>query len=145
MKNHKSQLTGIVSVFLAILFLITLIGCAPSSDDNGNSKTSSTTDNPGFVLRIQNNSTTTSGVTANTTEAGGTTSFTVKLADQPSATVTIPVSSSDVSEGTVSSTSLSFTTANWNAEQTVTITGVDDNVQDGNQSYDPVDLYPYNS
>ena len=37
-----------------------------------------------------------------TTEAGGTASFTVKLDNQPTANVTIPVSSSDKSEGTVS-------------------------------------------
>ena len=49
--------------------------------------------------------------------------------------MTIYVASSDTSEGTVSDSSLTFTTTNWNAEQTVTITGVADNLSDGDQSY----------
>ncbi|HPD13514.1 MAG TPA: C25 family cysteine peptidase, partial [Planctomycetota bacterium] len=44
-----------------------------------------------------------------TTEAGGTAQFTVALATQPTANVTIGLSSSDPSEGTVSPTSLTFT------------------------------------
>ena len=47
-----------------------------------------------------------------TTEAGGTASFSVVLDTQPTATVTIPVSSNDTTEGTVSVPSLTFTAAN---------------------------------
>ena len=47
----------------------------------------------------------------------------------------IYVASSDTGEGTVSADNLSFTTTNWNADQTVTITGVADNLSDGDQSY----------
>src|SRR5947207_1262259 len=61
-----------------------------------------------------------------TTEAGGTATFTVVLTSQPVANVVVPVSSSNVAEGTVSPTSLTFTAANWNVAQTVTVTGVDD-------------------
>ena len=61
--------------------------------------------------------------------------FTVKLNSQPTANVTIGVSSSDTTEGTVSPSLLTFTTSNWNANQTVTVTGVDDSDADGNQSY----------
>jgi lipocalin len=70
-----------------------------------------------------------------TTEAGGQTAFTVVLNSQPTVDVTIPLSSSDTSEGTVSPTSLTFTTLNWNAPQSVTVTGVDDAIADGNQVY----------
>ena len=49
--------------------------------------------------------------------------------------MTIALSSSDTTEGTVSPASLTFTTADWNSAQTVTATGVDDAVADGNQSY----------
>ena len=70
-----------------------------------------------------------------TTEAGGTATFTVVLNTQPTANVTIGLSSSDTTEGTVSPASLTFTTANWNTAQTVTVTGVDDAVDDGNQPY----------
>ena len=66
----------------------------------------------------------TSGLT--TTEAGGTATFTVVLASEPTANVTVGLSSSDTTEGTVSPASLTFTTANWNTAQTVTVTGVDD-------------------
>jgi len=70
-----------------------------------------------------------------TTEAGGAVSFNVVLATQPSGDVTIPVSSSDVTEGTVSVSSLTFTAANWNVPQAVVVTGVNDNVDDGNIAY----------
>ena len=46
-----------------------------------------------------------------TTEAGGTATFTVVLNTQPTADVTIGLSSSDTTEGTVSPASLVFTTA----------------------------------
>src|SRR6516165_10398500 len=70
-----------------------------------------------------------------TTEAAGTASFTVVLNSQPTADVTIPVASTDLTEGTVSASSLTFTPANWNVAQTVTVTGVDDAVQDGDIAY----------
>ncbi|MBI5055579.1 MAG: hypothetical protein HZB61_03045 [Nitrospirae bacterium] len=75
----------------------------------------------------------TSGLT--TTEAGGAATFTVALNSQPTADVTIGLSSGDTTEGTVLPVSLTFTSANWNAAQTVTVTGANDNVQDGNIAY----------
>ncbi|HNB64921.1 MAG TPA: DUF4347 domain-containing protein, partial [Rhodocyclaceae bacterium] len=77
-------------------------------------------------------------VSTTTTEAGGTASFTVVLNAAPNATVTIPVSSSDTTEGSVSASSLSFTTSNWNTPQTVTVTGVDDTIVDGTVAYSAV-------
>jgi hypothetical protein len=70
-----------------------------------------------------------------TTEAGGTVTFTVKLNTQPTANVTIGLSSSDTTEGTVSPSLIIFTTANWNTPQTVTVTRVDDSIVDGNIAY----------
>jgi hypothetical protein len=75
----------------------------------------------------------TSGLT--TTEAGGTATFTVVLDTQPTADVSIELASSKEEEGTVSPASLTFTTANWSTAQTVTVTGVDDQVDDGDQPY----------
>ena len=66
---------------------------------------------------------------------GGTATFTVVLNSQPTADVTIALSSSDTTEGTVAPASLTFTAANWNAPQTVTVTGVDDCVDDGDVAY----------
>jgi hypothetical protein len=70
-----------------------------------------------------------------TTESGATATFTVTLNAAPTATVTLGLSSSDVSEGTVSPAQLTFTPANWNVPQTVTVTGVDDAIVDGTQAY----------
>ncbi|MGD8872322.1 MAG: Calx-beta domain-containing protein, partial [Gemmatimonadota bacterium] len=70
-----------------------------------------------------------------TTEAGGTDTFTVVLDSEPTATVTIGLSSSNTNEGTVSPSSLSFTASDWDSPQTVTVTGVDDLVVDGNVLY----------
>src|SRR6185436_4413629 len=70
-----------------------------------------------------------------TTEAGGTATFTVRLDTLPTADVTIGLGSSDTTEGTVSPSSLTFTPANGTTPQTVTVTGVDDPVQDGSVAY----------
>ena len=70
-----------------------------------------------------------------TTEAGGAATFTVRLDNAPADDVTIPVSSSDTTEGTVSVSSLVFTSTNWNTVQTVTVTGVNDSLVDGNVAY----------
>jgi hypothetical protein len=66
-----------------------------------------------------------------TTEAGGIDTFTVRLTSQPSAAVTIPVSSLDTSEFTVSTASLVFSDTTWADPQTVTVTGVNDSTVDG--------------
>ncbi|WP_425614262.1 DNRLRE domain-containing protein [Anatilimnocola sp. NA78] len=75
----------------------------------------------------------TAGLT--TTEAGGTATFTIVLNSQPTADVTIPLSSSDITEGTVAPASVTFTTANWNIPQIVTVTGADDLIVDGSVAY----------
>ena len=70
-----------------------------------------------------------------TTEAGGTATFKVRLNSPPTTTVTIGLSSSNAAEGTVSPASLVFTPADWNLDQTVTVTGGDDAVDDGRVAY----------
>jgi len=83
----------------------------------------------------------TAGITVNptagltTSETGGTSSFQVHLNSQPTANVTINLSSDKPAEGTIDKNSLTFTAANWNTPQTVTITGKDDLVDDGNIAY----------
>jgi hypothetical protein len=73
-----------------------------------------------------------------TTEAGGAVTFTVRLNSEPLANVTLAISSSDTTEGSVSPASLTFTAANWNSPQTVTVTGVDDTNYDGTIAYTAV-------
>jgi hypothetical protein len=77
-----------------------------------------------------------------TTEAGGTDTFTVVLDSLPVASVTIDLSSSNPAEGTVSPTSLTFTSGNGTTPQTVTVTGVNDAVVDGNIAYTIVTINP---
>lgn len=74
-----------------------------------------------------------SGLT--TSEAGGTATFSVLLNSRPAADVTIAVSSSDDSEGTIAMATVTLTPATWNVVQTVTVVGVDDFVEDGEQTY----------
>lgn len=78
---------------------------------------------------------TVSSISGNTTEAGGTATYTVVLDRAPTANVTIEVSSSNTNEGTVSPPTLTFTSANWNTPQTVTVTGVSDLIVDGDIAY----------
>ncbi|MEK9510565.1 Ig-like domain-containing protein [Limnospira fusiformis PMC 851.14] len=70
-----------------------------------------------------------------TTEAGGTTEFTVVLDSEPTANVTLSIVSNDESEGTVAVNELVFNPENWETPQTVTITGVDDDIDDGDQEF----------
>ncbi|WP_164002840.1 MopE-related protein [Pyxidicoccus caerfyrddinensis] len=70
-----------------------------------------------------------------TNEFGGPAIFTVRLTSQPFADVTVNFDSNDTTEGTVSPKSFTFTPSNWTTPQKATITGVDDDFPDGNQSY----------
>jgi len=70
-----------------------------------------------------------------TAEDGSTNVFSVWLTIAPGSDVTVPISSSDTTEATVSAASLTFTPANYATPQIVTVTGVHDAVQDGNIAY----------
>ncbi|TNE86349.1 MAG: hypothetical protein EP330_21655 [Deltaproteobacteria bacterium] len=98
------------------------------------SVTNADDDSPGFTV------TTDAGVgdeaALATSESGTTDVVRVVLNTQPTDTVTIPFSSSDATEGSVSATELVFTTANWNVPQVLTVTGVDDTIVDGTVSFD---------
>ena len=77
---------------------------------------------PGFTL---------STTTLTVSESGTTATFTVVLNSQPSSDVVFDVTSGDTSEATLSTAALTFTSSNWNTAQTVTVTGVDDSLIDG--------------
>ncbi|MCG8335210.1 MAG: hypothetical protein MJE63_11870 [Proteobacteria bacterium] len=70
-----------------------------------------------------------------TSENGDQTTFSIALTSKPSAKVTIGLNSNDQSEGTISIRSLSFTPKNWNQPQRVTVSGVNDQLVDGEQNY----------
>ena len=63
-----------------------------------------------------------------TVEEGETGTYTVVLNTQPSGTVTITASSGDTTVATVTPPSLTFTTSNWDTPQTVTVSGVENDV-----------------
>ena len=70
-----------------------------------------------------------------TQENGASAKFDITLNSQPTDSVTVTATSSNTKEGAVSPSTLTFTTANWNKAQTVTVTGVDDKIDDGDVSY----------
>jgi hypothetical protein len=67
-----------------------------------------------------------------TSEAGGTATFTVQLSTRPSSAVVVRLDNPDPSEVTASAAELRFLPGNWQTAQTVTLTGVDDQDDDGN-------------
>jgi hypothetical protein len=74
--------------------------------------------------------TVTEATTGNTHSA----KFKVVLDRQPAADVTLPLTLSTSSEIDISATTLTFTTANWNVSQEVTVTAKDDTVHDGDKT-----------
>ncbi len=70
-----------------------------------------------------------------TSEDGGSDTFDVSFLKAPLDDVTIMVSSSQPTEGEPSTAELTFTPENWDQAQTVTVTGVDDGIDDGDQAY----------
>ena len=110
---------------------ITLAVVDGSSDNNfdplaDQTVTAATADNDsaGFTVTQSSGSTT-------VTEGGGTDTFTVVLTAEPDSNVVISVTSGDTGEATVSASSLTFTTGNWDSAQTITVTGVNDDIIDG--------------
>ena len=70
-----------------------------------------------------------------TGEDGAQATFTIVLGSKPNADVTIGLTSSGTAEGTVTPTSVVFTPVDWNTARTITVTGVVDAFNDGNQPY----------
>lgn len=77
----------------------------------------------------------TAGSTVTTEAAATADTFTLVLDSSPASDVVIKLVSSDTSEATISPASITFTNANWDTPQTVTLTGVDDAYDDGDIVY----------
>jgi hypothetical protein len=84
-------------------------------------------DEPGFFV--------TAATPLATAESGTQATFTVTLNRAPTATVQLPVTSSDPGEGTVSTPALVFEPQTWDLPRTIKVTGTDDPEQDGLQPY----------
>lgn len=81
-------------------------------------------------------------VSGNTTEVGGTAAFTIVLDVLPTSNVVFDISSNDETEGLPTTAGdstppiqMTFTAANWDTPQIVTVTGQDDGLGDGNVVY----------
>ncbi len=61
-------------------------------------------------------------------ENGGTGTYQIRLNSEPTSAVTLALGSADSSVATVSPGILSFSTDNWSSPQTVTVTGVNDSI-----------------
>ncbi|MGL5131637.1 MAG: SBBP repeat-containing protein, partial [Planktothrix sp.] len=119
--NHSSIITHSGSSFDPNL-VFTVDGIA------GNTVTVNITDNDTVGIDINSLDTL-------TTETGETANFQMVLTSQPTSDVIVNLNSSNPQEGIVSTPDLTFTPSNWSISQLVTVTGVDDNIQDGDISY----------
>ena len=70
-----------------------------------------------------------------TSEDGGSATVRIKLTKQPTDDVTIPLSSSNLREGTIDKPQVVFTPLNWNVFQAVRVAGQPDGVKDGIKTY----------
>jgi len=73
-------------------------------------------------------------ISGDTSEFGSLATFDIHLTSQPTADVTLNFTSDNPAEGTVTP-SITFNSSNWNQYQTITITGVNDFVADGDIPY----------
>ena len=99
-----------------------------SSDINYNNLSS------GFAITVKDNDV--SGIITDNTSAtiteGQSITRTFKLKSQPTSNVTLNISSNDTnSRLSISNSSLVFTESNWNIEQSVVLTAIDNNIKDG--------------
>ncbi len=118
-----------------ILFAFMVAGisaCASDSTDSPTTETPGVTLPPAAKVIVQP----TTGLS--TSENGITATFSVVLSTKPSENVTILLESSVATEGRVTipaSQQLTFTADNFDLAQDVTVTGLADNVVDGDQEY----------
>ncbi|MCB1232284.1 MAG: hypothetical protein KDN19_18695, partial [Verrucomicrobiae bacterium] len=75
------------------------------------------------------------GPSVRTSEAGGSADISLSLETEPTRAVTVNVSGWNAAEGRVSASRFVFTPANWDQPQVLTITGVDDWIDDGDITY----------
>jgi len=87
-----------------------------------------------FVQREASFTVTSSSIAPTVTEGGSTETFTVMLDKQPATDVVINVVSGNMGEVAIDKATLTFTNANWNLPQTVTVTGANDLRVDGNRT-----------
>lgn len=75
-----------------------------------------------------------SGGSTQVAEGGATDTYSVVLNSEPTADVTVALNNTVPAQVTASTNALTFTPANWNVAQVVTVTAVDDALVDGDQN-----------
>ncbi|MFB2894585.1 ExeM/NucH family extracellular endonuclease [Aerosakkonemataceae cyanobacterium BLCC-F50] len=111
--------------------IVSLVDAIDYDLSTNNSATITITDNDTAGVTISKSNT-------NVTEGGATDNYTVVLATQPTAPVTVNVTPSNnqinLGAGAGTAISLNFTPNTWNTPQTVTVTAVDDTQVEGNHT-----------
>jgi hypothetical protein len=79
---------------------------------------------------------------AGVSETGFTSEFGIVIQWPPSSDAVLSIVSGDTGEVTVSPATLTFTNSNWNSMQTVTLTGLDDTDDDGDETTTPALIIP---
>ena len=150
--NNEVTITGVDDLLIDGNVIYQLVTGDPTSlDSNYDALTAANVADPSFT----NNDNDTPGVSINITDAvsdetGDTATVEILLDSIPANDVTIPLAVSDGTEGTLGATSsITITPANWNngPANTVTITGVDDVIIDGDIGFnlitgDPTSVDP---
>lgn len=143
-ENNGSKKNRFIHILLTPIIFIQIHCLSIYWLTNPKTEKNSSLDNLSLLMVLGLNRETTKGNTAGTSTStsnaitvgsptlgftlknGGQDSIQVTLSAKPNADVIIPVSVSNTSQATVTPSSLTFTVANWNIPQTVTITGLED-------------------
>jgi hypothetical protein len=119
----RGYLSLLFTVGVSLLLAAWLFSCGGGGDGGG----SGTDTNAGVTV-------TESGGATNVSEDGSTDDYTIVLDSQPGSTVTItvtPDAQTDLGSGQGTAITLTFTAANWDSVQTVTVAAVDDGTVEG--------------
>jgi hypothetical protein len=120
-----------------IMYNVTMV--ASSTDVNyeglANSVSLINLDNDLNSLVVMQNGAIIAGMATPVCETGIASNFAVSLPNMPQHDVTVSVRSSNVAEGVVEPEVLIFSAINWDMARTVTVTGQDDDVRDGDTEF----------
>lgn len=88
----------------------------------------------GSHMHLKTAGITVSAINGDTAETGTQATFTAVLDREPEEEVVLYIESTDTDEGTVSPNYITFS-SDWDTPQTITVTGVNDSISDGDQDY----------
>ena len=124
----------VLKLLCSLVLLLFLTGCFECTNPLSFEKCEEVTTTSSTTTSTPTTGYTFSASSVNVAENSGTGTYTVKLNTAPTATVTFAITSDNTSQITVSPSSISFGSGNYSTAQTVTLTGVNDDVDDGNMN-----------